>query len=269
MPINQNAYVDIINKEFSARILKNKNYSRRSYARDLKIHPGTLSSIMKGKRKLPQKDAPQVLAKFNLSQEDEELFLKSLELSHLSLASLQKSSITDNITILSAEELKETYNKYISDWEYRTILNICEIKNILASNTSIITNFLNIESEKIEAVIEDLRKLDMLRVDSIGKLQRVINPTYTQNDITSSTIKSSHKNIMSHASKLIDETAPSEREFQNYILKSSPEKISHAKKLIRSFSKELSFFLEEDIDRCKKKEIFIFASQLVQVTDEQ
>ena len=53
-------YKSILKDNFASRMTNNKNYSLRSYARDLSISPGFLSEILRGKKELRTTSAEKI-----------------------------------------------------------------------------------------------------------------------------------------------------------------------------------------------------------------
>jgi transcriptional regulator with XRE-family HTH domain len=71
-------YLSKIKEEFSRKQRGNEHYSLRAYARDLGVHPSTLSQVMKGNRPLPLKDSAGVVKGLKLGPKDKTLFMESL-----------------------------------------------------------------------------------------------------------------------------------------------------------------------------------------------
>jgi plasmid maintenance system antidote protein VapI len=59
-------FKDLLKQELHQRMTKNPMYSIRSFAKALRIHPGTLSSYLNGKRKITIKSAAYLAERLNL-----------------------------------------------------------------------------------------------------------------------------------------------------------------------------------------------------------
>src|SRR5688500_13060669 len=78
METSQAYYLSKMREGLSLKQRNNPHYSLRAYARDIGIHPATLSQIINGKRALPAKDSEKVIKKLNLGPKERSLFIDSL-----------------------------------------------------------------------------------------------------------------------------------------------------------------------------------------------
>ena len=112
-------YLSKIKEEFSRKQRVNEHYSLRAYARDLGVHPSTLSQVMKGNRPLPLKDSTSVVKNLKLGPKDKTLFMESLY--------RRKTSI-DDIKISSLDE-----RFMLDEWEHFAVLELYELVNFEAN----------------------------------------------------------------------------------------------------------------------------------------
>lgn len=70
-------WIQRITEELQTRRASNPQYSLRTFAKDIGIHPAILSLALKGKRALPQRHLPVVLSNINLNEEEKERFVNS------------------------------------------------------------------------------------------------------------------------------------------------------------------------------------------------
>ncbi|GEM_PF-4756843 len=71
-------YINKLKQKLFETQEKNPNYSLRAYARDLGIHPATLSLIMKSKRAFPLNSLDKVAEALGLSEAEKNIFLESV-----------------------------------------------------------------------------------------------------------------------------------------------------------------------------------------------
>ena len=117
-------YIHILKEVFTQRQKANAYYSLRAYARDLKVHPSTLSLILKEKRKLPLKNLKTVTAALNLSPSKENLFKESF---YRTKARLDDIKINEEFK--DRYLLDEAYHDIIAEWEHYAILSLIETKD--------------------------------------------------------------------------------------------------------------------------------------------
>jgi plasmid maintenance system antidote protein VapI len=71
-------YINKLKQKLSETQEKNPNYSLRAYARDLGIHPASLSLIIKSKRAFPLNSFDRVSEALGLTEDEKILFLESV-----------------------------------------------------------------------------------------------------------------------------------------------------------------------------------------------
>ena len=114
----QKHYISILKEKLSLRQKENSHYSMRAYARDINLHPSTLSQVLNGKRELPFKSVSEVSKKLQLSPKEQTLFIESFRRT--------KTNI-DNISISKLDErfiLDESYYRVIGEWEHYAVLEL-------------------------------------------------------------------------------------------------------------------------------------------------
>jgi plasmid maintenance system antidote protein VapI len=78
MATTHNYHIYKMKEALSLKQRLNPHYSLRAFARDLEVHPATLSQVFKGNRPLPSKNAKRVVTSLNLSPKEKTLFLENL-----------------------------------------------------------------------------------------------------------------------------------------------------------------------------------------------
>ena len=71
-------YINKLKQKLTEAQEKNPHYSLRAYARDLGIHPASLSLIIKSKRAFPLNSLDRVADALGLSENEKNLFLESV-----------------------------------------------------------------------------------------------------------------------------------------------------------------------------------------------
>src|SRR3989339_1330994 len=148
-------YIYILKEVFTQRQKANAHYSLRAYARDLKVHPSTLSLILKEKRRLPLKNLKTVMTGLNLSPSKEGLFKESFYRTKARLDDIKiKEEYQDRYL------LDEAHHDIISEWEHYAILSLIETKGF-ESQPEYIARKLEITVSRAEIVIENLIRANL------------------------------------------------------------------------------------------------------------
>jgi uncharacterized protein (TIGR02147 family) len=249
-------YLSRIKEEFSRKQRVNERYSLRAYARDLEVHPSTLSQVLKGKRPLPLKDSTGVVKNLKLGPKDKTLFMESLY--------RRKTSI-DDIKINPLDErfmLDESYYKVLAEWEHFAILELFEIQTFNPHHAEI-SKRLNITLNRTHVVINNLLSSGLLHLNNDGLLERTHRAVRTTEDIKSQALNKSHKETLQMGINKLDEIAVELRDFSSTTVAIDLEKLTEAKTIIREFRMKM----EELLRNGNKTDLYQLAIQFFPITD--
>ena len=252
-------YRDVLIHELQARVQRNPAYSLTSFARDLGLAPSGLSRILSGKQGLSSKKAKQIAKKLDLNETESGYFCSLIEAEHarsknqrvLAQLKLQSQAVV-------ATELSLEYFKTISDWHYFAILEITNVKGFV-NDASWIAHYLGLSIEVVEASIQRLVKLELLKVTPAGMLVKTNDYLATSNDIPSRAIRSYHQQILRKAEAALFEQAVDVREFSAITFPMSQEDMLWAKQEIRNFKENLAKRL---VQKETKECLYQFSMQL-------
>ena len=115
-------YIQKIQNDFLSKKRKNPSYSLRAYARFLEIDHSSLSSILRGKRKLPLMYLSTFFVKLRLSPIEKKIFEESVKNNPTSLKELSKKKVLDFEKVIS----DETHYRIIAEWEHYAILTLIQ-----------------------------------------------------------------------------------------------------------------------------------------------
>ena len=248
-------YIHILKEVFTQRQKANAYYSLRAYARDLKVHPSTLSLILKEKRKLPLKNLKTVTAALNLSPSKENLFKESF---YRTKARLDDIKINEEFK--DRYLLDEAYHDIIAEWEHYAILSLIETKDFKSQPEFIAKKF-GINKERAEIVIENLIRANLL-INENGKYRLTQNPLRTTEDISSKALRKSHIETLDMGKNKLEEVELEFRDFSSMTIAVNHEKLAEAKTIIREFRQKLASLLRDG----EKTEVYQVAIQLYPLT---
>lgn len=249
-------YVTKIKEDLSLRQRQNPHYSLRAYARDVGLHPSTLSKIIKGIRPLPLKNSKILIEKMNLGPKERTLFMESL---------LQSKVRLDQIKLEASDErfmLDESYYKVIAEWEHFAILSLFDLNNFVPSVEGI-SDRLGITENRAEVVLNNLLTCGLVARSEEGTLVKTHASVRTTEDISSQAIKEGHRDALEMGKDKLDKIAVELRDFSEVTISTDPDKLAEAKTIIREFRQKMSKLLRDG----NRREVYQLAIQFYPLTE--
>ncbi|MEZ0392629.1 MAG: TIGR02147 family protein [Pseudobdellovibrionaceae bacterium] len=250
-------YVQILMEEFEKSKSTNKRYSVRAFAKRLGIHPATLSSILKGHRKVPRKQALEITEKLKLSPSRRNRFLRSLQ---------KREDLRESLS--EQVDYESSHQQFIAlagsplEWEYSAVLSLLEIeKNWTAES---IAKKLKLNPTKCQEILASL-------VDShwlVHEENRYLLSEKPGNPINGSVPSRNEIQIYERDLQLAlaQLKNPSTRH-KNYSFQSmaiNKKRLPEAQKLIQNFHRELNDLLQDG----DPTDVFHLAIQFFPLTSE-
>lgn len=255
METSQAYYIAKIKESLSLRQRMNPHYSLRAYARDLDMHPSTLSQVINGKRGLPLKVASDVATRLSLSPKEKTLFMESFYRTKTNIDDIAISEIDDRFM------LDESYSKVIAEWEHYAALELFAIKNFECT-VSQVSQHLGITENRADVVINNLMTCGLLKADDEGKLQKAQSDIRTTEDVTSQALKDSHKETLQMGLDKLEEIEVELRDFSSSTLAIDLNKLPEAKTIIREFRQKMAALLRDG----EKTDVYNLAIQFYPLT---
>lgn len=249
-------YLAKIKEEFSRKQRANEHYSLRAYARDLGVHPSTLSQVLKGKRPLPIKDSLSVVKNLKLGPKDKTYFMESLYRRKTSLDNIEIGSLDDRFM------LDESYHKVLAEWEHYAVLELYELAGFQA-NSSEISKRLKITITRAEVVVNNLLICGLLKRNEMGELERAHSSVRTTEDVKSQALHESHKETLMMGINKLEEIEVEFRDFSSTTVAVDLEKLTEAKTIIREFRQKMEALLRDG----QKTDVYQLAIQFFPLTD--
>ncbi|MBP9674057.1 MAG: TIGR02147 family protein [Bacteriovoracaceae bacterium] len=246
-------YVDLLNNELRKRSKQNPQYSMRAFAANLNIHPASLSSILKGKRKVPTKRLFDICKYLKLKGNDREAFILSSSEKVTSLRNIK-------VNIRNSKQLDDSYNEIITDWEYYAFLNLIKLKNF-KNDLDWIAGKLDITKKRAEDVINKLIEKKLVEKNEKGDFVRTCELLSTKDGIPSNVLRSRNKKLLTLALKKIDKVDLDLRSYSSIVMPINRKKIKEAKIIIEEFKQKLCFLLDEN-----STDIYLCGIQLIPLT---
>lgn len=248
---SESYYVHKIREGLAGRQRENQSYSLRAFARDLGMHPATLSQVLQGKRPLPIKSSKHVAEKLKLGPKERTLFFESF---------YRRKTRIDEIEIDAKDErfmLDESYYRVIAEWEHYAVLALLDTKGFRLSEESAASR-LDVSINRAKVVIDNLLTSGLIERLKTGALVPCHKVVRTTEDVSSQALKLSHLENLELGKKKLEEVDVLLRDFSAMTIALDPEKLPEAKTVIREFRQKMAVLLKDG----KKTEVYQLAIQL-------
>lgn len=224
--------VEHLRQELGKRCKKNPNYSLRAFARALKIDSSSLSAILNEKRRVSPK-----VAKKLLDQLGADPLLKQKIIG--SMIGLEEIAFVEDTFV----EIESEKFKVIADWEHFAIMALLETQNCKHS-ISWIANKLDIGTGVVTEALARLERVELLKKTEDGRWITTGAPLTTTTDIPDPALRQHHQQYIQKASFALENNSVEERDITGITMAIDKSKLPEAKKMIRTFRRQLSKFLE-------------------------
>lgn len=249
-------YRFFIQNEFDKRMTKNARYSLRAYAEALDLDSGTLSQILKGKRKLPKTHWLPITKKLKLPKNDRQVFLHSLW-EEQGIDAKKTHFDKRTVQVLSSED----YYEILTEWEFAAALCLFDIKNFVFSPPKI-AQILGLNQSRANEIYAKLFQYGLVKIID-QKVIRSDKNFDTTDDVLSKSLQIAHQNELNLAIEKLKTVELLQREFLSMTFAGNSKEIKKMKLWIRA--KRLEF--ERMFETPKADQIFQFAIQLYPLSE--
>lgn len=237
-----------LQSELADRCQRNPRYSLRAFAKTLEINHASLSQILRGKRKLTK----STVVKFSQA-----LGLSPVELSQF--------EINNNKLPIKFQQLSIDSFIAISDWYHDAILELTRLP-YFKPDTSWIALVLGISVNEVNAAVDRLKRLDLLKVDEQGMWFDISGDNTNDyiGDFTNSALKKYQKQILEKALIALDEVPRDLRDHTSIMFTINKSDLKEAKKKIKEFRNEMNAFFKRN--KKSSDEVYQLAVSLFPIT---
>lgn len=239
----------ILLEDFVKAQARNPNYSMRAYARKIGVAQSAISEILSGKRPLSKKTAHKIL--------------EGLDKSPQEIANtFEDHSAPATSTHISLDmDLFHT----IADWHYHAILSLAETKGFQSSDQWIAKR-LGISEKTATEAVEKLLRLEMLiRDETTGKLKTTGQQFEAISAIANPALRKANRQNLELATEALEQVPLDQRDFTAITLCMDPDKIDHARKMIKNFRRNFNRVMESG----QKKDVYKLCIQLFPLTKKE
>ncbi|MBK7959780.1 MAG: TIGR02147 family protein [Bdellovibrionales bacterium] len=225
-----------LQSELIRRSEKNRNYSLRSFAKNLGMNHATLSSILAGRRPLTKKSVIKLCHQLSVSENETLNYIRSIE---------QTSQVPSVGPIKLHKELTLDVFMTISDWYHDAILELTHIKSFRGDYKWIATK-LGITTIEVRLACERLQRLDLLSISKGGvwvDLSRN-NTTNISNDLTNAALRKLQRSILELSQTALENLPRTQRDHTSLAVSIQTSDLPEVKEMIKQFRYSLAAFLE-------------------------
>lgn len=241
-------HLNYLRQELSKRCKKNQGYSLRAFARDLKIDPASLSSVLNEKRALSFRLASKIVENIGLGEKHKNRILASVA-SHHQQRNLRrrnpkvKQFLDYHPFYRNPKSLNPEIYKVISDWHYAAILELTYVDGF-RGNAQWIAKQLDISSAEAKAALKSLLDMGLIK-DVEGKFVKTHDHLELKDSTgTSQARRKKQIQIRKKAIESIEKDPVNERYMTSITMCIDPEKLPEARRRIDEFNDSLCAFLE-------------------------
>jgi uncharacterized protein (TIGR02147 family) len=238
--ISANSLEEYLASLLEHRKLKNRRYSLRKLAVELKLEPSFLSKIINHKRKVTVSLVERLAKKLSLSPEEVQKFklsvLQRMETSSKSETKRKRS----NFQVVDLEMAKR-----LVGWHYFAILELFNIPNLNLTPRKI-SNLLDTPEDEIAVALDKLESLGLIVRASDRKLRPSdTHNTLKQSPFTVEELKETQRQFLVKSLLSLDHVPLNERDHSGMTLAIRQDQIVQAKKMIKSFRRRFMVEIEK------------------------
>lgn len=232
MVFDHSSVTELLVEELRRRLRDNPRYSLRAFARSLKLSPGALSEILRGRRNLPAKAIANVIKGIGMN---------AVEAQHL-LRLMQNAKLAGHDTAIQTREKKhsvldEQIFSLVSEWYHFAILNLIECEGF-EWNAQWIAKRLGITRTQAKMAMDLLTHLKLVALRD-GQLVAANDHILAQTEMPSAAIRAFHRQILGLAIASLETQSLHERDISGIGMAVDPASIPEMKKEIVEFQEKL------------------------------
>ncbi|MDG0818072.1 DUF4423 domain-containing protein [Bdellovibrio svalbardensis] len=242
METKQSYHINYLNSELGRRIKKNPHYSLRSFARDLSITSSWLSEVLNGKKGMSIEKAQSLCYDMGLSSVESKLFQLSVRAAH-ARSDKDRAAAREELKKFKAgkSSLQRMSNddfQPLSEWYYLALLELTELPECQHTEEWFAKK-LQLPLRLVSSALKLLVDKGHLHLED-GAYIATHAESSTLFDVPSEAIKNYHRQVMTVASKALQEQPVQQRDFLNMTLAFEADRAEEAQKVLRKFQQDFA-----------------------------
>lgn len=244
---------DILKEEFERRILSNKSYSARAFAKDIGLSSSMARLILNNQRTLSRKKALVVSRNLGFNEVQHDLFVNLVTVeggANQEEKKVAQEKLEKILQFKPKKSLSEEESNLISKWFFAGIISCLQLDEYDGS-VAFISQQLNLSETAVEKYLNILIKLNLVEFRGGRFTSSVVDLTSTH-DIPSEALKNAHESFLAQATNAIRAVDVDKRDITYMTMGIDKAKLPEAKRLIKDFRRNLTKFMESG----KKEEVY-------------
>ncbi|MGE0174594.1 MAG: TIGR02147 family protein [Oligoflexales bacterium] len=234
-----------LENEYQKRAKKNPAYSRRAFAKDLKVSHSFLGRVLKGERKLNLEMAYDFVRIFKWKGIRANGFILLVRYDNAA-DPVQKEEILQEIIDLGGEteyfEIEPDNYSFFAKWYHGAIVELTKLKDF-QSNPKWIAKRLGIDLVSADLAIDRLFRLGLLKKE--GDTIVPAHSNRVMKDLPSAALREFHKEMLNRSLKMLEAEHIEDRRVTGSMMAIDAATIEEVNKKIDEFRRELLRFVEQ------------------------
>jgi uncharacterized protein (TIGR02147 family) len=256
-------YRSILNEILKERVTLNTSYSLRSYARDLKVAPSTLSEVLNGKKGLSPTLASNIAINLKLPDWEQRYFCDLVSKEHAKSPRVRaeaKKRLEDRKKENHVHILNQQATKALTSWVDLAILELTYMKDFVGS-TSWIAKKLQISIPIASSSIKRLTEAGLLEINAEKNQWIDTSPLFSSTDgIPNESIRNFHKTVLNLALNKLENPDIKSRTVKSVIFSVSKDNVPKAQQILNDAIAQLVSLA--DNSNQERDEVLCFSGQL-------
>lgn len=265
-----NEVVLILNEKFKERVQANPSYSLRSFARDLKVSPSTLSEIFNHRKGISKKLALQLAERLNLPDWEQVYFrqLVQVECSKNTKGKSQAQIQLDSFRRENSFQLIQNKAlKALTSWVELAILELTYTQDF-KPNIKWIAKQLTISELTVEHAVKRLAEANLLEINSKTGKWTDVSPLFTTTDgIPNESIRNFHRSVLNLALKKLENTDVKSRTVKTVVLSVSEKNKEEVKKILDEAINKIAALGDQKTPDCS--DVICFSGQIFSLINKE
>jgi len=265
-----NEVVQILSDRFKERAQANPSYSLRSFARDLKVSPSTLSEIFNQKKGISKKLALQLADSLNLPEWEKTYFQQLVQVEcskNIELRKQAKEQLESFIRENTFQLIQNKALKSLTSWVELAILELTYIK-VFQPNIKWIAKQLSAPESTIALAIGRLQEAELLEINPKTGVWTDVSPLFTTTDgIPNESIRNFHRSVLNLALKKLDSTDLKSRTVKTVVLSVSEKNKENVKKILDEAVNKIAALGDKKSTECN--DVICFSGQIFSLLNKE
>lgn len=254
-----NQYRDYLSWVLAERMLKNRRYSLRAFAKSLGVSAAHLSCLLKGKRRLSSDKALDIAKRLHLGAAETEYFLDLVRLegarSEETRTFLREQRKEKQKGQTTYRMLPEREFDILDAWYLIPLIALCDVPEVRTDVASM-ANRLGISTKEATVAVAQLVERGYLQKHADGSFSRSSENLLLKSEFRNARLRQFHRWMLSKAVHSLYEQDPKERISRTETLAINPSRLEEAKALTRQFMADLVKLTSSDAEL---SEVYHFA----------